>query len=284
MYTFLISTDTGSDLTKDYCREHEIAMLPLPVTLDGVIHEDLDVYDFYEKLRGGAMPTTSAANLEDTAALFRSILSRGQDLLHIAFSSGLSSSSDTAFIAAEHVREEFPERKLVVIDSLCASLGHGLLVHKAVKARTAGKTLEETAAYIESIKGNIVHNFTVDDLNHLHRGGRVSKATAVVGSLMGIKPVLHVDDTGHLVSVGKARGRKAAILALVNRMEEQAQGFENPEVFISHGDCPEDAEYLAGLVRERFGIEDIRIGYIGPTIGTHSGPGTLALFFLGNPR
>ena len=284
MYSFLISTDTGSDLSKEYCREHEIAVLPLPVTMDGVIYEDFEVHEFYEKLRSGAMPTTSAANLEDTAALFRSVLSKGQDLLHIAFSSGLSSSSSTAFIAAEHVREEFPERKLLVIDSLCASLGHGLLIHKAVKARAEGRTLEETAAYLESIKGNIVHNFTVDDLNHLHRGGRVSKATAVVGGILGIKPVLHVDDEGHLVSVGKARGRKAAIQALVERMEKQAKGFENPEVFISHGDCPEDAEYLAGLVRERFGIEDIRIGYIGPTIGTHSGPGTLAVFFLGAPR
>ncbi len=284
MNSFAISTDSGADLPKDYCREHDIAVLPLPVNLDGQTYEDMDVTSFYQKLRNGAMPTTSAANLEDTTKLFRRILSTGQDLLHIAFSSGLSSSCGTAFLAAEQVRPEFPERTLVVIDSLCASLGHGLLVHQAVKRRAQGMSLSATAQAIESIKGNVVHNFTVDDLHHLHRGGRVSKATAVVGSLMGIKPVLHVDDEGHLVAVGKARGRRASIQALVDRMSTQMEGFDNPEVFISHGDCLADAEYLAGLVRNKFGISDILIGDIGPTIGTHSGPGTLALFFLGAPR
>ena len=284
MPQFIISTDTGSDLPKYYCQTHEIPVLPLPVTMDGVTRTDMDVKEFYASLRSGALPTTSAANMEDTAQLFRRVLSQGKDLLHIAFSSGLSSSSDTAFLAADLVRPEFPDRTLIVVDSLCASLGHGLLVHKAVKARDEGRSIEDTAAYMESIKGNIVHNFTVDDLHHLHRGGRVSRATAVVGSLINIKPVLHVDDDGHLVAVGKARGRKASILALVNRMEEQAKGFDNPEVFISHGDCADDAEYLAQIVRERFGIDDIMIDFIGPTIGTHSGPGTLALFFLGSPR
>jgi len=284
MYPFIISADTGADLPESYCKEHGVPILPLPVTIDGVVYETLEVREFYQNLRNGALPTTSAANLEDTMELFRSILSQGQDLLHIAFSSGLSSSADTAFLAASQIREEFPERTIHVVDSLCASLGHGLLVHKAVKARSQGMSLEDTANYIESIKGNIVHNFTVDDLNHLHRGGRVSKATAVVGSVLGIKPVLHVDDLGHLTSVGKARGRKASIQALVDRMAEQIQGFDNPEVFISHGDCQADAELLRDMVEKRFGISDIMVGYIGPTIGTHSGPGTLALFFLGSPR
>ena len=284
MSQFIISTDTGADLPESYTLEHGIPVLPLPVTLEGVAYDHLDVREFYQKLRDGALPTTSAANLTDTANLFRSVLSQGQDLLHIAFSSGLSSSAGTAMVAAEQVREEFPERTLLVVDSLCASLGHGLLVHKAVKARSEGKSIEEVRDYIESIKGNIVHNFTVDDLHHLHRGGRVSKATAIVGSLINIKPVLHVDDEGHLTSVGKARGRKASIHALVERMEKQVEGFENPEVFISHGDCMADAEYLRDLVRAKFGTEDIMISYIGPTIGTHSGPGTLALFFLGSPR
>ena len=284
MNPFVISADSGADLPKEYCLTHEIPILPLPVTMNGTVHTDIEVKEFYRQLRAGALPTTSAANLEDTATLFRTYLSQGRDLLHIAFSSGLSSSAGTAFLAAEQVRSEFPDRTLIVVDSLCASLGHGLLVHKAVKARDAGKSIQETADYIESIKMNIVHNFTVDDLNHLHRGGRVSKATAVVGTLINIKPVLHVDDEGHLTSVGKARGRKASIQALANRMAQQIPGFENPEVFISHGDCPEDAKYLEGLIRERFGIDNIMTGYIGPTIGTHSGPGTLALFFLGAPR
>ena len=284
MNPFVITTDSGADLPKAYCQEHEIAVLPLPVNLDGETYTSMDVKEFYQTLRSGALPTTSAANMADTCALFRSVLSQGQDLLHIAFSSGLSSSCNTAFLAAQQVQEEFPERTLLVIDSLCASLGQGLLVHQAVKRRSQGLSIQETAQQVEAIKGSIVHNFTVDDLHHLHRGGRVSKATAVVGSLINIKPVLHVDDEGHLVAVGKARGRKASIQALVNRMESQQQGFENPDVFISHGDCREDAEYLAGLVREKFGIKNILIDYIGPTIGTHSGPGTLALFFLGSPR
>lgn len=286
MNKFAISTDTGSDLPAYYCQAHDIAIINLPVTMNGVTYEKgtLDNRDFYAQLRSGAMPTTSAANLEDLSGLFRAVLSQGQDLLHIAFSSGLSSTAGTAFLAAEQVRTEFPERKLIVIDSLCASLGQGLLVHQAVKLRAQGLDIDTVGQKIEAMKLNIVHDFTVDDLNHLHRGGRVSKATAVVGSLINIKPILHVDDEGHLVAVGKARGRKASIQTLVHRMEEQAKGFDNQEVFISHGDCPEDAEYMAGLVREKFGIDDITIDYIGPTIGTHSGPGTLALFFLGSPR
>ena len=286
MNQFTITTDTGADLPQYYCEAHKIAVMNLPVTMNGITYEagQLDNKDFYAQLRSGAMPTTSAANMEDTCNLFRSVLSKGQDLLHIAFSSGLSSSAGTAFLAAEQIREEFPERKLIVIDSLCASLGQGLLVHQAVKRRAQGLDIDTVGQQVEAMKLNIVHDFTVDDLNHLHRGGRVSKATAVVGSLMGIKPILHVDDEGHLVAVGKARGRKASIQSLVQRMEQQMRGFDNQEVFISHGDCLKDAEYLADLVREKFGIDDITIDYIGPTIGTHSGPGTLALFFLGAPR
>lgn len=284
MNPFTILTDSGADLPQSYCEAHGIPVLPLPVTMDGVIHDSMDVHEFYTKLRDGAMPTTSAANLEDCLNCYRGILSQGQDLLYVAFSSGLSSTYATATVAAQQIMEEFPERKVLVVDSLCASLGHGLLVHQAVKLRAQGRSLEETANALEAQKLQIVHNFTVDDLNHLHRGGRVSKATAVVGTLINIKPVLHVDNEGHLTAVGKARGRKASILDLVKRMEAQIQGFENPEVFISHGDCPEDAEYLAQLVREKFGIQDILVGYIGPTIGSHSGPGTLALFFKGSPR
>lgn len=284
MNQFIILADSGADLPKSYCETHEIPIMPLPVTLDGVTYNTMDVKEFYEKLRGGAMPTTSAANFEDCMRYYRNILSTGQDVLYVAFSSGLSSTYATAKLAAEQAMEEFPERTVLVVDSLCASLGHGLLVHQAVKLRQHGCSLSDTVAKLEEIKLQIVHNFTVDDLHHLHRGGRVSKATAVVGTLINIKPVLHVDNEGHLTAVGKARGRKASIQDLASRMEQQIVGFENPEVFISHGDCPEDAEYLAGLVREKFGIQNIMIDCIGPTIGTHSGPGTLALFFMGSPR
>ncbi len=284
---FCITTDSGADLPLSYCQTHDINVLPLAFTIEGQTYHGSGAMDdkvFYDKLRAGALPTTSAANPEDTAALFRTFAEQGKDLLHVAFSSGLSSTSDAAQIAAQMVMEEYPRRKIVVVDSLCASMGQGFLVHQAVKLRDAGETLEDTARKVTDMRLNVVHNFTVDDLGHLHRGGRVSKATAVVGSLMGIKPILHVDDEGHLTSVGKVRGRKASIQALADRMEEQMKGFDNPEVFISHGDCPEDAQALADMVRTRFGIDTIMIGYIGPVIGTHSGPGTLALFFFGSPR
>lgn len=284
---FCITTDSGADLPLSYCQTHDITVLPLAFTIEGQTYHGSGAMDdkvFYDRLRAGALPTTSAANPEDTAALFRTFAEQGKDLLHVAFSSGLSSTSDAAQIAAQMVMEEYPQRKIVVVDSLCASMGQGFLVHQAVKLRDAGETLEDTARKVTDLRLNVVHNFTVDDLGHLHRGGRVSKATAVVGSLMGIKPILHVDDEGHLTSVGKVRGRKASIQALADRMEEQMKGFDNPEVFISHGDCPEDAQALADMVRTRFGIDTIMIGYIGPVIGTHSGPGTLALFFFGSPR
>ena len=284
---FCITTDSGADLPLSYCQTHDITVLPLAFTIEGQTYHGSGAMDdkvFYDRLRAGALPTTSAANPEDTAALFRTFAEQGKDLLHVAFSSGLSSTSDAAQIAAQMVMEEYPQRKIVVVDSLCASMGQGFLVHQAVKLRDAGETLEDTARKVTDLRLNVVHNVTVDDLGHLHRGGRVSKATAVVGSLMGIKPILHVDDEGHLTSVGKVRGRKASIQALADRMEEQMKGFDNPEVFISHGDCPEDAQALADMVRTRFGIDTIMIGYIGPVIGTHSGPGTLALFFFGSPR
>ena len=284
---FCITTDRGADLPLSYCQTHDITVLPLAFTIEGQTYHGSGAMDdkvFYDKLRAGALPTTSAANPEDTAALFRTFAGQRKDLLHVAFSSGLSSTSDAAQIAAQMVMEEYPQRKIIVVDSLCASMGQGFLVHQAVKLRDAGETLEDTARKVTDLRLNVVHNFTVDDLGHLHRGGRVSKATAVVGSLMGIKPILHVDDEGHLTSVGKVRGRKASIQALADRMEEQMKGFDNPEVFISHGDCPEDAQTLADMVRTRFGIDTIMIGYIGPVIGTHSGPGTLALFFFGSPR
>lgn len=285
--SFYISTDSGADLPASYLSDHNIALLPLAFTLEGTTYSGtgaMDTKAFYDKLRDGALPTTSAANPEDTEKLFREILSQGHDLLHIAFSSGLSSTASAAMLAAQRVQESFPDRKIQVVDSLCASLGQGFLVHYAVRLRDQGLSLEETADRLEAEKLHVVHNFTVDDLNHLHRGGRVSKATAVVGSLMGIKPILHVDDEGHLTAVSKVRGRKASISALVDRMETQMRGFDNQVVFISHGDCPEDAETLAQMVRSRFGTEEILISDIGPVIGTHSGPGTLALFFFGSPR
>ena len=234
------------------------------------------------------MPTTSQANPEQAKEAFTACLEQGQDVLYIAFSSGLSGTCGSGMIAADEIRESglYPDRRIVVIDSLSASLGEGLLVHKAVLLKEAGKSLDEVADWVEKNKLHLCHNFTVDDLFHLHRGGRVSKATAILGTMINIKPVLHVDDEGHLIAIGKVRGRKKSLSALVDRMADQIKGYEdqNDVVFISHGDCLEDAEYVKKLVQERFGIEKFIINHVGPTIGAHSGPGTVALFFMGNPR
>ena len=214
----------------------------------------------------------------------RPILQEGRDILYLAFSSGLSTTYQSAVIAADGLREEFPDAKIYTVDSLAASLGQGLFVYLCAQQKQAGKTIDEVRDYAEEIKLKVCHWFTVDDLNHLKRGGRISAATALFGTMLTIKPVLHVDDEGHLISVSKARGRKASLLALVDRMEKTAIDPKNQTVFISHGDCEADAQFVADEVRRRFGTEDIHINYVGPVIGNHSGPGTLALFFLGTER
>ncbi|NBK93487.1 DegV family protein [bacterium 1XD21-13] len=289
MNTYVIMTDNMADLPEDYIREHNLEVLSLSYILDGETYDrdhPLEVGEFYHRMREGSMPTTSQVNPEQAKEAFTACLEQGKDVLYIAFSSGLSGTYNSGKIAAEEIREEgrFPDRKLMVLDSLSASLGEGLLVHKAVQLKEAGKSMEEAAAWVEEHRLNLCHNFTVDDLFHLHRGGRVSKATAILGTMINIKPILHVDNEGHLIAIGKVRGRKKSLSTLVDRMGEQIKGFENPEVFISHGDCIEDARYVEKLVRERFGVESFIINYVGPTIGAHSGPGTIALFFMGNPR
>ena len=291
MNPYVIMTDTTADLPESYIQEHQLAILSLSYTIEGNTYDrenPLDVREFYAKMRTGSMPTTSQVNPEQAKEAFKACLDQGNDVLYIAFSSGLSGTCGSGMVAAEEIREsgEYPDRKLIVIDSLSASLGEGLLVHKAVQLKEAGKSMEEVADWVEKNKLHLCHNFTVDDLFHLHRGGRVSKATAVLGTMINIKPVLHVDDEGHLIAIGKVRGRKKSLAALVDRMADQIRGYEdqNSEVFISHGDCQEDAEYVQKLVQERFGVDKFIINHVGPTIGAHSGPGTVALFFMGNPR
>ncbi len=289
MREYVIFTDNMADLPVSYRREHQIREISLSYLLDGVTYDhtnELPPKEFYDRMRAGSMPTTSQINPENAKEAFLTAIAAGYDILHIAFTSGLSGSCNSARMAAEEVMEEYPEAKVLVVDSLCASLGEGLLVHKVVQKKLAGATLEEAAAYAESIKGNICQDFTVDDLFHLHRGGRVSKATAIVGSLAGIKPILHVDDEGHLVSLHNVRGRKRSLQSLVERMTEQIRGYEaeNDLICITHGDCVGDAHYVADLVKEKLGIENVMINYVGSTIGAHSGPGTVALFFVGSPR
>ena len=289
MEDFKIITDTTADLPESYIQENGLGIMVLPYIVDGVSYggeQTMEVRELYDRMRQGMMPTTSQVNPETAKAYLNSFLEESSQLLVLSFSSGLSGTCGNVNLAAREIMEERPDCRIVVVDTLCASLGEGLLVHKAVQLKKQGKSLEETAQWVEAHKENLVHVFTVDDLFHLHRGGRVSKATAIVGTLAGIKPLLHVDEEGHLTAVGKVRGRKKSLQALVDMMEKQVGSWrdQNDCIFISHGDCAEDADYVRQLVQERFGVKDFLINEIGPTIGAHSGPGTVALFFMGDAR
>ena len=289
MSEYVIMTDSSCDLPEDYIKEHGLDVLSLLYNLEGTIYgadNQLDIKDFYARMRAGSMPTTMAVNPEDVAAAMRKHLAEGKDVLYIAFSSGLSASCQNSIIAANDVKEEFPDRKVFVVDSLCASMGQGLFVHYALKKQAEGLSLEENVKWLEDHKLNICHQFTVDDLHHLHRGGRVSRTTAILGTLINVKPVLHVDNEGKLVSLYNVRGRKKAIQALMNNMEKTMGEFKdkNDDIFISHGDCMDDVLYLEKLIEERFGKKNFYCNYVGAVIGAHSGPGTLALFYLGSER
>lgn len=290
MREFVIMTDSCCDMTAAMARELELSVLPLSLHMGDAVYRnwldgrDIAFPDFYSRVRRGEDATTAAVSVGDFEGEMRRILRSGRDVLCINFSSALSTTYQSAVIAAREAVEEFPEGTVHVVDSLCASLGQGLLVWLCVQEKRRGRTLEEVRTFAEETKGRICHWFTVDDLNHLKRGGRISAATALFGTMLSIKPVMHVDDGGHLVPVGKARGRRASLLALVDEMEKTAIDPKNQTVFISHGDCLEDAEFLAEEIRRRLGTETIHINYVGPVIGSHSGPGTMALFFLASER
>ena len=290
MREYVLMTDSCCDLTDEMAKQFDLTVLPLSVIQDGTEYVDyldkreLDPAVFYDRLRKGSLGSTSAANVSAFHGAMEPILEQGKDILCICFSSALSTTYQSAVIAAQEMQEAYPEGTVYVVDTLCASLGQGLLAYLCARQKQAGKSLEELRDYAEATKGSICHWFTVDDLNHLKRGGRISAATALFGSMLSIKPVLHVDDGGHLVAVSKSRGRRASLTALVDRMEQTAIEPAKQTVFISHGDCLEDAQFVAGEIRRRMGVEDIRINYIGPVIGNHAGPGTVALFFVGTKR
>lgn len=289
MNKYIITTDTTSDLPEDYMRQHNIGLLPLYYSMNGTVYgEDVTLgpKEFYKIMRSGAMPTTMAVNPDIAKKVFIGLLDQGYDILHIAFSSALSGSCSVAGTVARELCDERPGAKIIVIDSLCASLGEGLLVHKAVVLKESGKSIDEVADWLEKNKLNFCHLFTVDDLHHLHRGGRVSKATAIIGTLINVKPVLHVDNEGRLIPLNNVRGRKKALISLVDQMEARLKDYpiNNDIIFISHGDCEEDAQFVADLIKERFGIKNFLIYFVSPTIGAHSGPGTVALFFMGKER
>jgi len=288
MKDFVISTDTTSDLPESFIQKNDIDIHPLYYAFGDEIYgsnNGLPEKEFYARMRNGALPTTMATNPEDSELIFQKRVDQGLDILHIAFSSALSSSCNNSTLAANEIMEKNPGSKIIVIDSLSASMGEGLVVYRAIQLKNEGKSIDEVAEYISSHLQNFCHQFTVDDLNHLHRGGRVSKAAAVLGTLASIKPMLHVSSEGKLIPIGKVRGRKKSLIALVDRMEETIGSYRNETdvAFLSHGDCIEDAQFVADLVKERIGINVI-INPVCPTIGSHSGPGTVALFYMGEKR
>ena len=287
MSPYVIITDSSADLSAELLAKYDIDCLQLEVTLDGEgsrLNCDVDPKPFYDALRAKKTATTSAASPAAFRETFKKHLDAGEDILYLGFSSGLSSTYNAGFVAARELSEEYPDRKILTVDTLCAALGEGLIVLLAAKKRESGADIDETRRYVKDICLNLAHWFTVDDLFFLKRGGRVSGATAVVGSMLQIKPVMHVDNEGHLVKVTTARGRRGSLDALVQRMKDSVLDRPDQMVTIGHGDCPEDAKYVADRVRETMGLEVEVIDYVGPVIGAHSGPGTVALFFLGKER
>ena len=285
----MITTDNNSDLPEEFYRDHGVGCTYLSYSMDGknYTHDNfMPVHEFYERMRQGSLPTTAQVNPDSAKELMKPYLEAGKDILHIAFSSGLSGSYNSARIAAEELSEEYPERSIKVVDSLSASLGQGLLVYLAQMHKEAGEDMDTVARWVEENRNKIVHLFTVDDLNHLYRGGRVSKTTAVVGGMLNIKPVMHVDEEGKLVPIGKVRGRKKALLDLVRLMDEKigSYGRDCDTIFISHGDCAEEAQYVVDKIKEKYDLKTVVMNHVGATIGAHSGPGTVALFFVGDVR
>ena len=286
MNEFVIFTDSSSDLPVSVAEAMDVTVLPLEVNMEGdlKLNNEIDIKEFYEYLRAKHGAKTSAINMDRIMETFEPIVESGKDILYIAFSSGLSATYMAGKNAAEELCEKYPERKIIVVDSLCASLGQGLLVKLAVDKKNEGADIEAVAAYIEENKLNLCHWFTVEDLFFLKRGGRVSAATAVVGTMLQIKPVLHVDNEGKLISMDKVRGRQGSIKAIFEKMKATAIEPAKQTIYISHGDCYDDAKKLADMIYEEWGITDILISEIGPVIGAHSGPGTVALFYLGTER
>lgn len=288
---FEIVTDSSCNLTEELIDRFGVHVLPLTFMIDGAQYqsylkgERTDLKQFYTMMREGKVITTSLPNMAESEELLRGLLDAGRDVLYVGFSSGLSGTYEATSLLLRELEEEYPDRKIISVDTLAASLGEGLLVYLAAQRAQAGASIEEVRDWLEENKLHLAHWFTVDDLMFLLRGGRVSKTSAYAGTLLNIKPVMHVDDEGHLVPVDKVRGRKKAIHALVDHMEETAQQpVEEQVVFITHGDCMEDAEHLADEIRRRLGVTQFVFNYVDPVIGAHSGPGTLALFFLASER
>ncbi len=288
MSNYVIFTDSGCDIKADVLKSWGVSSLDLTFRFNGEDKEysnsDMDITSFYNRMREGGVAKTAAVNIETFKNAFESILKEGNDLLYLGFSSGLSTTYNSGRMAAAELAELYPERKIIAVDTLAASAGEGLLVYLVTKKKEEGATIEEAAEYAESIKLNISHWFTVDDLVYLKRGGRVSSTAAFVGNALGIKPVMHVDNAGKLINMTKVRGRKTSLMAIVSKYSETAMDPDSGTVFISHGDCMADAEFVAKQIKEKHGVEVKLITDVGTVIGAHSGPGTFALFFVAKER
>ena len=290
MNEYVIVTDSSADLSREMVEELGVKVLPLRFTIQGKTyrdypdHRDMSSEEFYRLIREGEMGTTAAVNMAEYMAELEPILKEGKDVLVLAFSSGLSATCQAANLAAEELKSQYPQRKIYVVDTLSASLGQGLLVYKAAERQRSGESIDQVKAWAEEYRYHQCHWFTVDDLMHLKRGGRVSAATAVMGTMLQIKPVLHMDDEGHLINVGKARGRKASLDALVDKAGELGIDLSEQTIFISHADCAGDAQYVGRQMKEKYGVKDVRYNFIGPVIGSHTGCGCVALFFEGEHR
>ena len=290
MADYVLMTDSCCDLTAEMAEELGLVVLPLRLEMKGREYRnwldgrEIGFREFYSQVRSGEMPVTSAVNVGQFEEAMRPVLEAGKDILCLCFSSALSTTFQSAGIAAKELAEAFPERSIHVLDTRCASMGQGLLVWLCAREKQRGLSLEELRDYAGKTRDTVCHWFTVDDLNHLKRGGRVSATAALFGTMLSVKPILHVDDGGRLIPMEKCRGRKASLLALVGHMEKTAVNPAEQTVFISHGDCLEDAEFVAEEIRRRLGVRDIYINYVGPVIGSHTGAGVVALFFTGGPR
>ena len=288
MKPYAIVTDSSCDLPQEVVRQYDLDVIQLEVSVEGEAptpNDQIDIKAFYDKLRAGKGAKTAAVNFEAFSTCFEQHLANGEDVLYLGFSSGLSGTFNAGRLAAEEMSEKYGDAKCVAVDTLCASLGEGLLVVLAARKKAEGATLEEVCAFVEETKLKLVHLFTVNDLFFLKRGGRVSAVTAVAGSALGIKPIMHVDNEGHLVKIGVKRGRTASLDDLCERMKALAIDPAKQTVYISHGDCEEEARYLADRIVAQMGVkEPILIANVGPVIGAHSGPGTMALFFIGKER
>lgn len=289
MREFVITTETNTDLSAAYLQENHIGVIPHYYSVEEEIYgedRELTIKEFYQAMREARKVGTMASNPAVIEEMFTAYAKEGKDILHVSFSGNLSCGCANVQMVANQVMEEYPEMKIIVVDTFSVSLGEGMMVVKAVEMKAAGKTIEETAEEIRSLIPHICVQFTVDDLNHLYRGGRLSKTTAVIGTIVNIKPILYINDEGKLVALDKVRGRQQSIKKLVENMKARIGEWRDRQIFVGivHGDCEEDAKKLAELVKAELGDVKLVIEPVGPSIGAHSGPGALGLLFLGDAK